>query len=85
MNKAEHTSRLNFLLLKVKANLPLTESERAEYEHLKGIRIVETTGGGPLIVEPANKPDSNKWNEYAARRNAENIERARRWAEDQSK
>ncbi len=84
MNKEDHSSRLNLLLLKVKANLPLTESERAEYEHLKSIRIVETSNG-PIIVEPANKPDSNSWNEYAARRNAENIERARRWAEDQSR
>lgn len=69
MNKEDHSSRLNLLLLKVKANLPLTEHEQAEYERLKDIRIVETSGGGPLIVEPARKPDAHNWNEYIRQRN----------------
>ncbi|MBX3363757.1 MAG: hypothetical protein KF866_03230 [Phycisphaeraceae bacterium] len=69
MNASDHQRRVAFLNLKANAGA-ITPDERAELDQLCQLRIVETTGGGPIIVEPLPiRPED--WNAYAQRRNAE--------------
>jgi len=50
----------------------------------KGLWTYKDLGPGNPVVVDGPKVRAEDWNAYIAKRNAENAERARRWAEEQS-
>lgn len=68
MNLNDHNQRRDFLALKIKAGLPLTPEEQAEFDRLKGVRMVMTTGNILIVERPPETPQ-----EWEARRAARNL------------
>lgn len=68
MNIDNHNQRRDFLNLKMKAGLPLTPEEQAEYERLKSVRVVLTTNNVLIVERPPETAEA-----WAARINERNL------------
>lgn len=61
--------RRHFLGLKVRAGIPLTPEEQADWERTKDLRLTPTTGGTVYVEAPPM--DVAAWKQLVARERAE--------------
>lgn len=66
---ANTEARRHFLGLKVRAGIPLTPEEQAEWEQAKDVRLTPTTGGTVYVEAPPM--DVAAWKQLVARERAE--------------
>lgn len=74
MNAHTHRQRVAFLNLKASLGT-ITPDEREEMERLASLQVIETTGGGPVIIAPKEETPGT-WKSKVAERNAAEQERA---------
>lgn len=73
--KYEHQQRVAFLNLKNTLGT-ITRGERAELQRLASLRVIETTGGGPVLILPPEDTLQSWKAQLAARNEAERERRA---------